>query len=90
MSDTLRGKVNSLTKSTDVNIKLANKCRNLQENVGSDFVLPAMIHSTKNLHKFCILYRVFIQSNNYDVIKTGVYISIDLLVLMFHFVFQYV
>lgn len=47
MSDTLQGKVNSLTKSTDVNMKLVSKCRNLQENVGSDFGSSAMIPSTR-------------------------------------------
>lgn len=52
-----------------------------------------MIHdSTKNLHELYIPYRVIIQLNNYDVtafqvFKVGAYSSIDLLVLMFHFVF---
>lgn len=64
-----RGKENTLTKSTDVNGELVNKCRNLKENVGWDFGPPAMIHSTRNLHKLCIQYRVFIQLSNSDIIK---------------------
>lgn len=51
-----------------------------------------MIHSTKNLHKFYLEHRLIIQLNNYDVIafqlfKIDVYISINLSVLMFHFMF---